>query len=241
MNVIKTTVCSIFFCIGLSGCSTTTSDVHQVMASIDRSAIQGVSLAIETIKVQRTSQTSGHIFTLHHTAEEIKHIAQLVAQRYGFSVVKNVDNSINEESSHHKNTNEMPEDSHVKAGYYINVLNAMPDGGACLEGLAATAKNISYTSSVLTFGVAPASVEHCLIVTAELYQYQDGQPVSIGLFSSDLGRVAVYAGVNEIDNYQLSVDKKDEIRSLEVSIGGLLNKMLLENAFEQKQVDEYSF
>jgi len=255
MNTIRTIIFSASLCSILFACSSTTSDVNQIIESVDRSSIQGLQLVIGGDDIQLTSQTIGSIFTLHHNPEEVRHIAELVAQRYGFAVVEEkgsydldgtelevaeldgVDvQDVNFGGSVTKDKrSETSEQGDMNTGFYINILTAMPDGGACLEGLATAAKNLSYTGSVLTFGIAPASAEHCLVVQAALYQYQDNQRVLVGEFSSNLGRVGLYAGANEIDNYQLNVDKRDEIRSLEVSFGDLLNRMLAAEAFEQKR------
>ncbi|MFT7185589.1 MAG: hypothetical protein ACI84K_000969 [Pseudohongiellaceae bacterium] len=229
MSTIKTIIVTVSLCLVLAACSSTTSDVRQIIDTVDRSSIQGVQLMIGGEGIQLTSQTSSSIFTLHQNAEEVRRLAGLVAQRYGFTVL--------EENGRSALEGAVPENT----GFYMNILSAMPDGGECLEGLAAAAKNLSYTGSVLTFGVAPASAEHCLVVKAELYQYLDNQRVLVGEFSSNLGRVEVYAGANEIDNYQLNADKRDEVRSLEVSFGGLLNTMLIEDAFVQKRQETFSF
>jgi len=226
-----------------------TSDVNQIIDTVDRSPIQGVQLVIGGNDIQLTSQTSGSIFTLHQNAGEVRHIAELVAQRYGFVVVE--EKGISELNGDDLESNrfegagiqsgsfEVSEQSDVNTGFYLDILTAMPDGGACLEGLDSAAKNLSFTGSVLTFGIVPASTEHCLIVKAALYQYQDNQRVLVDEFSANLGRVGVYAGANLIDNYQFNVKKRDEVRGLEVSFGGLLNAMLAEEAFEQKNNDVF--
>jgi len=254
MNTIKTVIFSVALCLTLFACSSTTSDVNQIIEMVDRSSIQGVQLVVGGEDIQLTSQTHSSISTLHQNAKEVKRIAELVAQRYGFSVVEerghyefddlkdaDVQNDSLEGGSLKERNPEKSEHEGVNTGFYINIITAMPDGGLCLEGLASAAKNLSYTGSILTFGIAPASTEHCLIVRAELYQYQDNQRVLVGEFSSNLGRVGLYAGANEIDNYQLNVDKRDEVRSLEVSFGGLLNTMLAEGVFEQKINEAFQY
>jgi len=243
MNTIKTIIFSVTLCVTLFACSTT-SDVHQIIEAADRSSIQGVQLVIGGDNIQLTSQTSGSIFTLHQNAEEVKRVAELVAQRYGFVVVEEKVSSELDEDELGDNPikekiYETNEQGDVNTGFYINILTAMPDGGACLEGFSSVAKNLSFTASVLTIGIVPASAEHCLIVKAALYQYQDNQRVLVDEFSSNLGRVGVYVGANKIDNYQFNVKKKDEVRSLEVSFGGLLNTMLAEEAFEQKSDEAF--
>lgn len=244
MNTIKTILLSFSICAILLACSSTSSDVNQIIETVDRSSVQGLQLVIVGEGIQLTSQTNSSIFTLHQNAEEVRRIAELVAQRYGFVVVEEkglseIDGADLEDSPDKDSHSEASEQGDVNTGFYLNILTAMPDGGTCLDGFAAVAKNLSFTGSVLTFGIAPASTEHCLIVQAELYVYQDNQRVLVGEFSSNLGRVGLYAGANQIDNYQLNVDKRDEIRSLEVSFGGLLNAMLVEEAFEQKNNDVF--
>jgi len=244
MNTIRTIIFSVTLCLTLFACSTTTSDVHQIIEAEDRSSIQGVQLVIGGGNIQLTSQTSGSIFTLHQNAEEVRRVAELVAQRYGFAVVEEkVSSELNEDelgdNPIKEITSETNEQGDVNTGFYIDILTAMPDGGACLEGFSSVAKNLSFTASVLTIGIVPASAEHCLIVKAALYQYQDNQRVLVDEFSSNLGRVGVYVGANKIDNYQFNVKKRDEVRSLEVSFGDLLNTMLAEEAFEQKGHDTF--
>jgi len=221
--------------------------VNQIIETVDRSSIQGKQLVVGGSEIQLTSQTRSSIFTLHQNSEEVKRIAEIVAQRYGFVVVEDkglsevdgLDGNNFDGANIHIDNLEVNEQGGVNTGFYLNILAAMPDGGACLDGLDSAAKNLSFTSSVLTLGIAPASTEHCLIVKAELYVYQDNQRVIVGEFSSNLGRVGLYAGANQIDNYQLNVNKRDEVRSLEVSFVGLLNTMLLEDAFEQKNIDTF--
>jgi hypothetical protein len=242
MNTLKTFLFYFALSIVLSACSTTKSDVHEIIEAVDRSSIQGVQLVVDGNDIQLTSQTVGSIFTLHQNSQEVRRLAELVAQRYGFKVVEEKVRSELGGAVALDGTGEQNENTEMRdenTGFYLNLLIAMPDGGACLEGLSTAAKNLSYTASVITFGVTPASTEHCLVVVAELYEYQDNQRVLVGEFSSNLGRVDLYAGANEIDNYQLNVDKKDEIRSLEVSFAGLLNSMLAEDAFKQKRIDYY--
>jgi len=198
----------------LSACSSTRSDVHQIIDLADKSSTKGVKLVLEESDIQLSYQTNARIYSLHQSADGVRVITRLVLARYGVEVL----------------------DAGSESGddvFSLKLLTAMPDGGACVEGFSVATQNLSYTGSVLTLGITPASVEHCLIVKAELYQQQRDERVFIGEFVSNLGRVDVYAGANEIDNYQLTVDKRDEIRSLEVSVAGLLNNMIFEGAFEE--------
>jgi hypothetical protein len=208
----------------LSACSTTTSDVHQLMASVDRSAIKGVRLVVEGEKIQLSSQSDTRIHTLHQSKEDVLQLAALVAKRYGFDVLDSV------EPVNQTNGSDFLTD---RAVFSINIAEAMPDGGACVEGLSYAAQNLSYAGSVLTLGVSPASIEHCIVVRAELFRHHRGEQELVGEYTSNAGRVAVYAGANEVDNYQLTVSRRDEIRGLEVSIGGLLNAMISDFAFEE--------
>lgn len=236
MTIIRSIIATVTLCSLLVACSSTTSDVRQIIDTVDRSSIQGLKLAVGGEGIQLSSQTRSSIFTLHQNSEEVMHVARLVAQRYGFSVLEKGD--ISQITS--LNT-DLAAQGVEGAEFYLKVLSAVPDGGSCLKGFDSAAKNLSFTGSVLTLGVAPASTEHCLVVEVELYHYEDSQPVLIGGFSSNLGRVELYAGANEIDNYQLNVDKRDEIKSLEVTFGGLLNTMLADGAFVQKRNDTYYF
>ena len=247
MNTIKMALFSLVVCLIITACSSTTSDVHQVIEATDRTMIQDVDLEISAEGIQLTSQTTGSIFTLRQSKNEVIQVAKLVAQRYGFNVTQTQSQStssqigpLNEEKAS-LTTADVAETVSVKTGFVMNIITAMPDGGACLEGISSAAKNLSYTGSVLTFGIAPASAEHCIVVTAQLYRFEDDDRVLVGEFTDNLGRVGLYAGANEIDNYQLNVDVKDEVRSLELSIGGLINKMLAEDAFVQEKNETFDF
>jgi len=198
---------------GLTACSTTTSDVRQLMNLADRSKTGEISLAIGAEKIQTTSQDDTRLYKLHHSGAGVTRITREVASLYGFKLT---DADLNVDA----------------ADYYLHLTKAMPDGGACIGWLGSIAQGLSFTVSVMTFGIVPASGGHCLVVNATLYRVEAGEQVIAGEFMSNAGRVDVYAGANEVDNYQLVVDRADEARGLEASIGGLLNKVLVEHAFE---------
>lgn len=167
-----------------------------------------IKIAVRANQARTSSQAHGRIYTLHHGGAELKSLAEGVAKYYGFSVE--------------------PEN---QAQFLLEVNEAVPDGGACFEGVRSVGHGLSYSLSVLTFGVTPALNGHCLFVTASLYRRVAGEFEIVGDFFSNEGKVDVLAGANEVDNYQLTVEKVDEARGLEVSIAGLFNQMLYEEAF----------
>ena len=207
--VVMKKILVVLMCSVLFACSSTTSDVHQLKGPLDNTSTNGLKLEVAGDDIQLTFQTDSRIFSLHQNADDVTRVTELVAERYGFNI--------------------------VEAGaeeYSLELISVVPDGGDCVTGFSSVMNNLSYTGSILTFGLLPATSEHCLVVTADLYQIESGERVLVGRFSSDLGRIDVYAGANEVDNYQLTVDRRDEIRSLEVSVGGLLNLMISEYSFE---------
>ena len=189
-----------------ASCSSTNSNVR---VQAEQVSVSGVSIAIIGDVIQTSSQGNGRIFTLHHSAQEILAIARNVAALYGFVVV-----------------------DPVSADYIIDFNQAVSDGGACIEGTDSVELDLSYSISVLTFGAFPATGVHCMVVTAELSANFSDEPQLMGEFVSNKGIVEVYAGANEIVNYKRTVQRKDEARGLEFSIGALLTEMINEGAFE---------
>ena len=70
------------------------------------------------------------------------------------------------------------------------------------------------------------------MVELELYERIGGELLLVGEFLSIEGRVDVYAGANEVDDYQLTVSKRDEALGLETSMAAVINHMIGEGAFE---------
>lgn len=193
----------------VSACSTTPSNVKDMMVELeDPSYAALIKVAVDVKHARTSSQAHSRIFTLHHKGDELKALAEGVAKYYGFSVV--------------------PKE---EAQFLFEINEAVPDGGACFQGARAVGHNISYSLSVLTFGLAPAVDGHCLFVTASLYRKVAGDFEIVGDFFSNEGKVEVLAGAGEVSNYGLTVEKLDEARGLEVSIAGLFNQMLYEEAF----------
>lgn len=199
----------LFWVVLLASCSTTNSDVRDIMVDLeDPSYTSLIKVAIESNTVRTSSQAWGRIYTLHHESEEIHQMAESVARFYGFTVV--------------------PKD---QAQFYIAINEAVPDGGACMGTMESISSDTTYVLSTLTLGVLPAHSAYCLFVTASLYRKVEGDWDIVGDFFSNDGRLNVVAGANELTSYELVVDKTDEAKSLETSIGGLLNQMLYNEAF----------
>lgn len=198
---------------GLQACSTSTSDVRQVMGTADRVKAGAISLSIGAEHIRTSSQGNVRIRQLHHNGDEIVRLAQQVARFYGFDLVDASDGS-------------------RQADYYLDLTKAVPDGGACMEWIDSAKGGITYTVSVISFGLIPAKGGHCLVMNAVLFRDDIDGRTLVGEYRSDEGRVSVFAGPNEVDNYRRVVARSDEERILEASIGGLFNRLLADPAFQ---------
>jgi len=208
MKVLRLGALSVF-CALLAACSTTTSNVRDVMEEVDRSELSYIRMAITGDTIQTALQDSERLFELHSTRSEILDLINTVARFYGFTLV--------DES---------------EADFVLDIQQVVPDGGACVYGAEAVRDGFTYSTSVVTFGIVPAKAAHCIVVTAELYQgYKDDSTI-IGEFISNRGWVRIYAGVGEIDNYRKTVKKRDETKAIEASAAGLLNLLIEEGAFK---------
>lgn len=208
MNAIRLTFLFVFSFL-LSACSTTTSNVRDVMEEVDRSELSYIRMAITGDVIQTALQDSERLFELHSTRSEILDLIRTVARYYGFTLV--------DES---------------EADFILDIQQAVPDGGACVHGVESVRDGFTYSTSVITFGIVPAKAAHCIVVTAELYQGYKDETTIIGEFISNRGWVRIYAGVGELDNYRKTVKKRDEIRAIEASAAGLLNLLIEEGAFK---------
>lgn len=193
----------------LSACSTTTSNVRDVMAEVDRSELAYVRIAVTGEKIQTALQDSGRLYELHSRSSEVLELAQAVAKYYGFSVV-----------------------DPSEADFVLDLQQAVPDGGACVYGMEAARDSFTYSTSVITFGVVPAKAAHCLVVSAELYEGEKNETNVLGEFISNRGWVRIYAGIGELPNYRKTVTERDEIKALEASFAGLYNLLINEGAFK---------
>jgi hypothetical protein len=195
--------------VALSGCSTTTSNVRDVMAEVDRSELGFIKLAVVGEEIQTAFQDSERLYELHNRGPKVLGLAKTVAHYYGFDLV--------------------PEE---EADFILEIQRALPDGGACVYGMEAVRDNVTYTTSVVTLGIVPAKAAHCMVVTAELFANTRDEFNAVGEFISNRGWVRIYAGVGEIPNYRKTVTIRDEIRALEASIAGLYNLLIEEGAFK---------
>tara|TARA_R110002072_G_scaffold101568_1_gene223665 strand:+ start:28565 stop:29200 length:636 start_codon:yes stop_codon:yes gene_type:complete len=208
-----------FFILGLAatllGCSSTQYDASELVSHIDQLNLKAVKLAIDSENVVLASQANERLFKLHHNALEVKEMLTNIAKRFGFEIT-----------------------TEKQAAYRLNVLDVKPDGGACLEGLSSFNKGLTFTFSVITLGVLPATNGYCIEVTAELFYRPEvygklsDEMTSLATFSANKGRINVVAGANEIDNYQRTVTIEDEARAIETSIADLFEDMIKQGAFE---------
>lgn len=199
----------ILTCLTLGACSTTTSDVRDVMAEVDRSDLAYIRLAITGQEIQTSSQDSGRLYELHSTAKNILSLSNTVAHFYGFTLVA-------------------PD----QADFILDIVQAVPDGGACVYGAEAVRDNFTYSTSVITFGMVPAKAAHCMVIVANLYAGPVAEENLIGEFLSNTGWVRIYAGAGELPDYRKTVTERDEVKALEASFAGLLNELINEGAFK---------
>lgn len=193
----------------LNGCSTTTSNVRDVMAEVDRSELSYIRIAVTGGVIQTALQDSEKLFELHSDRGQVLDLVQTVVRYYGFTLV--------DES---------------EADFVLDIQQAVPDGGACVHGVESFRDGFTYSTSVVTFGIVPAKAAHCIVIAAELYQGYKDETTVIGEFISNRGWVRIYAGVGEINNYRKTVKERDEIRAIEASAAGLLNLLIEEGAFK---------
>lgn len=193
----------------LVACSTTTSNVRDVLAEVDRSELGYIRIAVTGERIQTALQDSERLFELHSNSAEVLELARTVVRFYGFTLV--------DES---------------EADFILDIQQAIPDGGACVHGAEAFRDNFTYSTSVLTFGIVPAKAAHCIVLSAELYEGYKDESTIIGEFISNRGWVRIYAGVGEINNYRMTVKERDEVKAIEASVAGLLNLLIEEGAFK---------
>lgn len=196
----------------MQACSTTSSDARSILNGVsmeDKAIHSAIALTITSADLITSSQDSGRLYKLHETKEEINQLATNIARLYGFNMVE-------------------PK----SAEFEMSLKLAQPDGGACVEGFGVAAKGISFSASILTLGISPATSSHCFVVVADLHYIGDASRELVGEFTSNAGRVEVYAGANEVDNYQLTVTRHDEEKALEASFAGLFQRLIEDEIFK---------
>jgi hypothetical protein len=208
-DIVLRALCLVALLVALAGCSTTTSNVRDVMDEVDRSELGFIRMAVTGDAIQTALQDSERLFELHSDSAEVLEIVQTVVRYYGFTLVDEDD-----------------------ADFVLDIQQAVPDGGACVHGVESFRDGFTYSTSVVTFGIVPAKAAHCIVITAELYQGYKDETTVIGEFISNRGWVRIYAGVGEIDNYRKTVKARDEVRAIEASTAGLLNLLIEEGAFK---------
>ncbi len=207
--------CTLFIVILLAACSTTQYEASTLIQSIDSTKLNDVKINIDTTGVILASQANERLYKLHHNHAEVQEMFNNVAKRFGFQIT-------NEE----------------QAEYRLNVSDVKPDGGECIQGLSSFNKKASFTLSLITLGVLPATNGYCIQVNAELFYRQEvygelgDELIPLALFQANNGRVDVIAGANEVNNYQRIVTIEDEARALEISIVFLFEDMIRKGAFE---------
>jgi hypothetical protein len=203
---------SLFLCclgLVLCACAVTrnATDLAEVRARVDVARLQGVRLHILDSAIRTSNQGFERLYTLHHSAQEVKQILRQVVQHYGFI--------------------ESPVADRV---YELEVLEVMPDGGQCFNA-EALQQGASKAVSILTVGVAPAASGYCMAVRARLYFNDYEERVLVDEYFSDAGRIEVYASNQELGAYRRTVDRVIEARAIEASLAGLFNVMLEDGAF----------
>lgn len=202
-------------CLLLTACSTTSYNAANLLDGVDKQKLGQVRIHIHNDGIILASQANERLFKLHHNASQVLEMAENIARAFGLQV-----------------------SSEAQAEYRLHLKSAKPDGGECLEGLSSFGKGATYTMSVLTLGVMPATNGYCLQVDAGLFYrpeiYGELSPDMNFLadFSANQGRVNVLAGANELDNYQRVVTLEDEAKALETSIAALFRDMIDKGAFD---------
>lgn len=202
-------------CLLLTACSTTSYNAPNLLDGVDKQKLAKVKIHIHNDGIILASQANERLFKLHHNAAQVLEMTENIARAFGLQVT-----------------------SEAQAEYRLHLLSAKPDGGDCLEGFSSFGKGATYTMSVITLGVMPATNGYCLQVDAELFYrpeiYGELSPDMSFLadFSVNDGRVNVLAGANELDNYQRVVTIEDEARALETSIATLFREMIDKGAFD---------
>jgi len=192
-----------------TGCSTSTANVRDVMDEVDRSELGFISMAIVGDDVQVSSQDSERLFELHNNEAQVIALAKNVARVYGFDM-----------------------QPAGQAEFVLDLLQVLPDGGACLQMSESVRDGVTYTASVMTFGMVPAKGAHCLVAVAALYRGRVADENLIAEFVANDGWVRLYAGVGDLPDYRKTVTYRDEVRAMEASFGGLFNELINEGAFK---------
>lgn len=204
-----------FFSFLLVACSSTQYESAALIKKIDSEKLNAVKININSRGVILASQANERLFKLHHKEYQVQEMFENIAKRFGFQIA-----------------------NEGQAEYRLDVLDVKPDGGECLQGLSSFNKGLSFTLSIMTFGVLPATNGYCIQVNTELFYRpevygelsEEMSPLS--LFESNDGRIDVVAGANDIDNYQRIVTIEDESRALETTIVSLFKNMIKQGAFE---------
>jgi hypothetical protein len=208
-------ICTLFLIMLLSACSSTQYESAVLIKNIDNAKLNAVKIYIDSHGVILASQANERLFKLHHNYREVQEIFENMAKKFGFKVT-NKD----------------------QAEYRLNVFDVKPDGGECVQGLSSFNKGLTFTLSILTLGVLPATNGYCIQVNAELFYRsevygelsEDMTPLSV--FNANEGRINVLAGANEVNNYQRIVTIEDEARAIETSIAHLFEDMIQQGAFD---------
>jgi len=107
-------------CLIVLGCSTTSSDVRDVLDDSDRDELKSIAMNIDSQDMLLSSQGDSRIFKLHQNAAQVHKLVDNIAKQFGAEIVDLAD-----------------------AQYLLKLESALPDGGACLAGAASAAKGLS--------------------------------------------------------------------------------------------------
>lgn len=199
----------------LSGCSSTQYNSAELNRNIGQLNLNAATVFIDSSQVVLASQANERLYKLHHKASEVDEMFHNIAKRIGFELTQE------------KN-----------AAYRLQILDVKPDGGSCLSGFSSFNKGLTFTLSIMTFGVLPATNGYCIEVKAalfyrpEVYGKLSEEMTPLATFSSNKGRINIVAGANEVDNYQRTVTIENEARAIETSITYLFEDMIKQGAFE---------
>lgn len=202
-------------CMFLLACSSTSYESSALIKNTTNKDLSSVTLYIDTRDVILASQANERLFKLHHNHAEVHEMINNIATKFGFQLSNEAD-----------------------AEYKLLVYDAKPDGGECLEGFSSFSKGLTFTFSVMTLGVLPATNGYCfqlnttLFYRPEIYGELSPEMTRLADFSANEGRVNVVAGANEVDNYQRTVTIEDEARALETTIVSLFADMIEQGAFD---------
>lgn len=199
-------------------CSSASNNLRDVASRQHAQALADISVAINTKAMQAHAQEDGELLSLHASREQVGLMAQQLLSYYGFeqATLSNGDSSSAQQT----------------ADFSLVIDKVQPLSKNCVAGVADEAElDASYTLSVLTLGVFPATKVYCVLVEATLYDMRAGEAFEMGQFFSKAGQLEAYASVQTLTSYRRSVSAQEEGKAIEVSLASVLNELIDEGAF----------